>query len=139
MAENNNPQPMLSPLTIVQPKPAPLTAPLATPATASSSTAKKKRVRSDTDTFKTSAVKCMKVMAEKGPIDNPGDEANFKKVIDKYIELNTNFDTAVSAGIAEVMVSVHALMVEKGLWEQRNKVIEQEQKEERAPVEQLTS
>ena len=129
MAENNNPQLMLSPLTIVQPKPAPLTAPLATPATASSSTAKKKRVRSDTDTFKTSAVKCMKVMVEKRLIDNPGDEANFKLVIDKYIELNTDFDTAVCAGIAEVMATARALMVEKGRWEQQNKVIEQEQKE----------
>ena len=129
MAENDNPQLMLSPLTIVQPKPAPLTAPLATPATASSSTAKKKRVRSDTDTFKTSAVKCMKVMVEKRLIDNPGDEANFKLVIDKYIELNTDFDSAVCAGIADVMATARALMVEKGLWEQRNKVIEQEQKE----------
>ena len=129
MDENVNPQVLMSPLNILQPKPTPSLDRSASSATAASSTAGKKRKKTDTDMYKTSAVKSMKLMTEKGLIDNPGDEANAKLVIDKYIELNTNFEAAVSAATAKVMAAVEVFKHERGLWEQQNAVTEQVQKE----------
>ena len=129
MDENVNPQVLMSPLNILQPKPTPSLDRSASSATAASSTAGKKRKKTDTDIYKTSAVKSLKLMTEKGLIDNPGDEANAKLVIDKYIELNTNFEAAVSAATAKVMAAVEVFKHERGLWEQQNAVTEQVQKE----------
>ena len=129
MDENVNPQVLMSPLNILQPKPTPSLDRSASSATAASSTAGKKRKKTDTDIYKTSAVKSMKLMTEKGLIDNPGDEANAKLVIDKYIELNTNFDAAVSAATAEVMAAAAEVFKQERLWQQQNTALEKEQKE----------
>ena len=124
-----NPQVLMSPLNILQPKPTPSLDRSASSATAASSTAGKKRKKTDTDIYKTSAVKSMKLVTEKGLIDNPGDEAKFKKVIEKYIELNTNFNAAVSAATAEVMAAAAEVFKQERLWQQQNTALEQEQKE----------